>query len=726
MSERMIEADSEVAAGNGASNDDVASRPDEELVGLLKAAWAYGEDEPLDVIGRISSVARQTGKPLYFLSDLRSVKDGSQLRFPHERPGLRHEVFVHRSDAERLPQAPDEEPWVRARAALSPPEQREKHGNPFALTAVPGTVGILAALPREWRIDSFEVDGRVHLEKAVLSMLRQQYSEKLEQEKQVLEDRNRDLARDIRQLNEASAALRADLDAATLERDAVAASITTAQEALRDAKARYESSVTDIHGRLSRLRAFVTQRARELLALDLIDEANLETLLGLPRAASDVAGHAFDEALGGDPQAAARYIQAYLHNKGIFYSQAVLLDFLALLRTNDLIVLAGDSGSGKTHLVKSFAEAIGGKSVIVPVKPNWNSSEDLLGYYNPIEKRYLPTPFLQALIEAAKYPDTPYLICLDEMNLARVEYYFADFLSLLEERGEAPEIPLYSNTEQAHALSEYKTFISLVHAASADDAGHGPDSFVDLLKDGRVQQRLRDMCGFGSGESLLKHHAHLRRSLGNMIESPSALTFPANVRIIGAINVDDTTHYLSPKILDRAHIVRFDSPLLQDWDALEQEVERFDLDLGMPLRLGAAQLGERMPYPQIDRNDGFVQFLFSLTRDYLNELGIEAGLRTVRQAANYAGELRRLGASEALVRNNFVIHKVLPKLMFDGQKACRRGQLKSALLQAMRDYLAAEIDAGALGWRAAYCVDELDRVIRMAEANDGIVNYWST
>ena len=74
----------------------------------------------------------------------------------------------------------------------------------------------------------------------------------------------------------------------------------------------------------------------------------------------------------------------------------------------------------------------------MPVKPNWTGSDDLLGYYNPIERRYHPSQFLLALLEAAREPEIPHFICLDEMNLARVEYYFADFLSLLETRGEAP------------------------------------------------------------------------------------------------------------------------------------------------------------------------------------------------------------------------------------------------------------------------------------------------
>src|SRR3546814_12438375 len=114
--------------------------------------------------------------------------------------------------------------------------------------------------------------------------------------------------------------------------------------------------------------------------------------------------------------------------QGLLYSQAQLRDFLALLRTRDLVVLAGDSGSGKTSLVRAAAKAIGGTCTIFPVKPNWTGPEDLLGYFNPIERSYQATPFLLALQAASRYTHLPQFFCLDAMNLASVEHYFADFL----------------------------------------------------------------------------------------------------------------------------------------------------------------------------------------------------------------------------------------------------------------------------------------------------------
>ncbi|MCF8004869.1 MAG: AAA family ATPase, partial [Chromatiaceae bacterium] len=144
----------------------------------------------------------------------------------------------------------------------------------------------------------------------------------------------------------------------------------------------------------------------------------------------------------GETPRAIDHIQRYLFGKDIGYPQELLANFHALLCTGDLIILSGLSGSGKTNLVKSYAEATGNEARIVPVKPNWTSAEDLIGFHNPLQRAYATTPFLDALFEAKSDPERLYIVCLDEMNLARVEYYFADFLSRLEDRAD-PSVELY-------------------------------------------------------------------------------------------------------------------------------------------------------------------------------------------------------------------------------------------------------------------------------------------
>src|SRR5690606_21919326 len=140
---------------------------------------------------------------------------------------------------------------------------------------------------------------------------------------------------------------------------------------------------------LSTLAKFIEEKTRILVDLDLVDKGEIESLGRTSDDDVKQPGHSFADVFGSNIKAAIGYVQAHLYQQGIVYRRSVLEDFYALLKTHDLIILAGDSGSGKTNLVKSFAHAIGGKSVVVPVKPNWTSAEDLLGYYNPIEQKYL-------------------------------------------------------------------------------------------------------------------------------------------------------------------------------------------------------------------------------------------------------------------------------------------------------------------------------------------------
>jgi hypothetical protein len=113
------------------------------------------------------------------------------------------------------------------------------------------------------------------------------------------------------------------------------------------------------------------------------------------------------------------------------------------LRTRNFVILAGISGSGKSWLSEAYAKAVGAKHLLVSVAPNWTTNEDLLGYLNPINTAYYHTDFSRFLEEAdverkaalaeERTPKT-YHVTLDEMNLARVEYYFAKFLSAMEVR----------------------------------------------------------------------------------------------------------------------------------------------------------------------------------------------------------------------------------------------------------------------------------------------------
>jgi len=119
------------------------------------------------------------------------------------------------------------------------------------------------------------------------------------------------------------------------------------------------------------------------------------------------------------------------HDLHLYYSIDDIRRFIAGLTVTKIMILQGMSGTGKTSLAYAFGEFLENKSTVVPVQPMWKERTDLVGYYNEFTKRFNETTLLQKMYEA-KYSKDIYITILDEMNIARVEYYFAEFLSLLE------------------------------------------------------------------------------------------------------------------------------------------------------------------------------------------------------------------------------------------------------------------------------------------------------
>lgn len=126
-------------------------------------------------------------------------------------------------------------------------------------------------------------------------------------------------------------------------------------------------------------------------------------------------------------------VKSFIYVRGFDYPDGLIENFYLSLKSKPFVILAGTSGTGKTRLVKLFAEAIGAEFRLVSVRPDWSDGSDLFGHAD-LNGNFIPGPVCDAFDTARENPDKPVFLCLDEMNLARVEYYLSDFLSVIESR----------------------------------------------------------------------------------------------------------------------------------------------------------------------------------------------------------------------------------------------------------------------------------------------------
>lgn len=219
----------------------------------------------------------------------------------------------------------------------------------------------------------------------------------------------------------------------------------------------------------------------------------------------------------------------------------------AALRTKPFAILAGHSGTGKSQMVRRLAymtcadenlmaEAkernAPGNYCMIQVRPNWHDSTDLLGYYSEMSDKYRTTEFVEFVAKAYAYPDIPFFVCLDEMNLAPVEQYFAEYLSAIESASDKS--------------GEFLTDPLLPKTYNAD------------------QVMSHDEVRFTESKAWFEAHG---------------LTIPKNLFVVGTVNMDDTTCQFSRKVLDRAMTIMMDQVNFEDMQKAEKSAEPSEEDL---------------------------------------------------------------------------------------------------------------------------------------------------
>ena len=224
--------------------------------------------------------------------------------------------------------------------------------------------------------------------------------------------------------------------------------------------------------------------------------------------------------------------------------------YISAIKTKPFLILGGFSGTGKSQKVKELAfatcpcdgvlnvsETSPGNYLLVSVKPNWHDATDITGFRSSVNRNYYVTDFMRFLVKAKQYEEqhVPFFVCLDEMNLAPVEEYFADFLSVIESRKRCADgrivtdaiVPasVFNDTDYA---DDFNIFMKLGLEPTnpdwkADDINALPADEQAFVRQDIVEELLRD-----------------------------GLTIPSNVVIIGTVNMDDTTNSFSRKVIDRA------------------------------------------------------------------------------------------------------------------------------------------------------------------------------
>ncbi|RKQ17190.1 hypothetical protein D8M05_05175 [Oceanobacillus bengalensis] len=211
------------------------------------------------------------------------------------------------------------------------------------------------------------------------------------------------------------------------------------------------------------------------------------------------------------------HIYTYIKSKGFYYRKEEVINLFLSLKTKPFVILSGISGTGKTKMAQWFAESVGateenGQFSLIPIRPDWNDGSDLLGFID-IKGEFKEGPLTKVIRDANSHPDMPYFVLLDEMNLARVEYYFSDILSVMESR---------------------------------------------KWKDGKIV----------SSNLLTKETAGIE------------LKLPDNLYIIGTVNMDETTHPFSKKVLDRANTIEFNRVKLDNLAFLKDLEEKEPVVVG--------------------------------------------------------------------------------------------------------------------------------------------------
>ena len=321
--------------------------------------------------------------------------------------------------------------------------------------------------------------------------------------------------------------------------------------------------------------------------------------------------------------------------------------YLTALRTKPFMLLAGISGTGKSRIVRKLAQATTTQKYdkdedrwkdnrpenfeLIQVKPNWHNSMDVVGFYSNISGKYEFTPFVEFIVKAWQHQDTPYFLCLDEMNLAPVEEYFAEFLSAIESRSTDENDDYITDP----IIKPFKNF----------GEKEGKSMLIQLL---------------GDADPIDKNPIAI-----HFYEK--GITLPPNLMVMGTVNMDETTFSFSRKVLDRAMSVEMNEV---DYDKfLSGESEQFPLLTDMnellvnrPQR--AAEVTEDI------ESDKVIAYLKDVNT-LMEGTPFKLGYRAANEAMLYVAACKKFAGNHYALANaldEFTLMKILSRIEGDDSR----------------------------------------------------------
>lgn len=360
-------------------------------------------------------------------------------------------------------------------------------------------------------------------------------------------------------------------------------------------------------------------------------------------------------------------------------AQGYYLQYLTAIRTKSFMLLAGISCTGKSRIVRKLAQATvteelqkaeGYKGTdfandrwtlhspanfeLIQVKPNWHNSMDVIGYLSNIPSpHYVFTPFIEFIVKAWQHPKVPFFLCLDEMNLAPVEEYFAEFLSAIESRSFEGEEYLTDPI-----IKPFNSF-----GTTKDENG------VDIsIGDMMIDTLFPKVKASNTNSELLKIKEHFQTK---------GLTLPKNLIVIGTVNMDETTFSFSRKVLDRAmsvemNEVNYDSFLTDTTDddlkAIVKALEEND-DADLNELLVDRHIEAREIIDELGEDAKFTIDYLKRINALLEGTPFKLGYRAANEALIYLQASKEFSQTDRTAAlDNFTLMKILSRIEGDETK----------------------------------------------------------